>query len=245
MAPGRNWITMSATFASMVYSPAVYAEAGDCVGFRSVGPDASISLGVVSKSTPRLNFIKNASAQKGCPSSIPACQESGYLVPGDRIIVSTIENGFVCADYVNTKGFARAGWLPRSAITLLPERRSLRLDSWIGQWKGGPEQSISIKTTPQPGAVRVRGEASFGAFEPSARSPEALVSTGEIDAVLTPTGNILAFTMGNGTTLPYDQGDEYDCRVRMRLLGSFMLVEDNRKCGGINVSFSGAYRRKK
>jgi hypothetical protein len=49
--------------------------------------------------------------------------------------------------------------------------------------------------------------------------------------------------MGTNATLPYDQGEEVDCRVRMRRLGSFLLVEDNRRCGGINVSFSGIYQR--
>ena len=44
-------------------------------------------------------------------------------------------------------------------------------------------------------------------------------------------------------TLPYEAGDDLDCRARMRLIGPYLLVADNGQCGGLNVSFSGAYRR--
>jgi xylose isomerase len=39
--------------------------------------------------------------------------------------------------------------------------------------------------------------------------------------------------------------DGYPCRVRMRLLLPYLIVADNGACGGMNVSFSGVYRRQK
>lgn len=69
--------------------------------------------------------------------------------------------------------------------------------------------------------------------------------TGEVAATAHLAGGILAFTMGeDGRTLPYDAGNEFTCRVRMLRRGAYLLIRDNNACGGVNVSFSGFYRRK-
>jgi len=59
-----------------------------------------------------------------------------------------------------------------------------------------------------------------------------------------PANGRLAFAMVGEATKPYDRGDEYDCKVKMRRFADYLLVEDNRMCGGANVRFTGAYRRK-
>lgn len=38
-----------------------------------------------------------------------------------------------------------------------------------------------------------------------------------------------------------DAGDA-QCEVRMRRVGRYLMVDDNRNCGGENVSFPGVYR---
>jgi hypothetical protein len=228
---------------SAIIATTAHAQAGDCNGFRNLEAETTISLGVVNAGTPRVNFIKSASAERTCPNSGNDCRDKGYLVPGDQVIVSSTEHDFACVDYINAKGLGRAGWLPRSAISPLPDRAS-GLEDWAGQWAGGPEQAISIKKGSRRGEIKIDGEASYGSLDPE-RAKRGAVNVGEIEAVVKPAGASLAFTMGDDATLPYDQGDTYDCRVRMRLLDPFLLVEDNGNCGGMNVSFSGAYRRKK
>jgi hypothetical protein len=42
---------------------------------------------------------------------------------------------------------------------------------------------------------------------------------------------------------PYEAGGEFDCRVRMWRRGPYLLVWDNNGFGGLNVTFSGFYRR--
>lgn len=166
-------------------------------------------------------------------------------MPGDKVIVSDIGTDFICADYVNSKGLTRAGWLPRSAIAITPTRTSTGVDDWVGQWRGGPEQQIAIvKAAKSASDLEISGAATYGALDP-ARVKRGAVNLGEISASVAPEGTSLAFTMGDDKTLPYAQGNDYDCRVRMRLLGAFLLVEDNRNCGGMNVSFSGIYRKTK
>lgn len=221
-----------------------HSQSSDCVGFESVGPEATLSLGTVNDSAPKTFFVKGAGLQKSCPNDSAACREKAYLVPGDQVIVSAVGKNFVCGEYVNAKGLVRAGWLPASAITLVPEAAPAGPADWIGRWTGGPEQSISIEKGSQPGLVRIKGDATYGALDPD-RVRRGAVNIGEIEASVKPDRSFLAFTMGDSATLPYSEGDEYDCRVRMRLLGQFLLVEDNRNCGGMNVSFAGAYRRKK
>jgi hypothetical protein len=71
------------------------------------------------------------------------------------------------------------------------------------------------------------------------------VNLGEIDAAFAPTGPALAFTMGTDATLPVTAGDTSDCKVWMRRLGSFLIVDDNMNCGGMNVRFTGVYSRTK
>ncbi|NIX76342.1 hypothetical protein [Microvirga terricola] len=182
--------------------------------------------------------------QKSCPSADAACRDKAYLVSGDQVIVSTAEANFVCADYVNSKGLTRAGWLPRSAIVMQPKPTSARADDWVGQWQGGPEQQISIvKAAKSASDIEISGEATFGALDP-ARVKRGAVNLGEVAATVTPDGASLDFTMGDRETLPYEKGDDDACRVRMRLVGAFLLVEDNRNCGGMNVSFSGIYRKR-
>jgi hypothetical protein len=234
---------MAVPLLSAIVATTAHAEAGDCNGFQNLEAKTTISLGVVNAGMSRVNFIKSASAQKTCPNSSHECRDKGYLVPGDQVIVSSIESGFACVDYINAKGLGRAGWLPRSAISLLPERAS-GPEGWAGQWTGGPEQMISIEKGSRAGEIKIGGEASYGSLDPE-RARRGAVNIGEIDAVVKPSGASLAFTMGDNAALPYDKGDTYDCRVRMRLLDPFLLVEDNGNCGGMNVSFSGAYRRRK
>jgi hypothetical protein len=108
----------------------------------------------------------------------------------------------------------------------------------------GPEQSIDVEKGPRPGEVKIKGEATYGLLDP-ARVARGAVNSGEIEGIVKPEGSSLAFTMGDDKTLPYTEGDDYACRVRMRLLGPFLVVVDNNNCGGMNVSFTGAYRRKK
>jgi hypothetical protein len=244
MRSGTARITAAtAMFTGALYAFDVRADAVDCNGFREIEPGAGISLGVIKSGARRVHFLKNASEQKSCPGSSPECHEKDFVRPGDRIIASIAEGEFLCADHVNSRGVRRSGWLPRAAINLLPERTPPRV-GWVGQWTGGPEQAITIAPTPRAGEFRFKGEASFGAFESGRPNREAIVSTGELEGRAKPSGNFVAFTTGNDGTLPYDQGDEYDCRVKMRRLGPFLLVEDNGRCGGINVSFSGMYLRR-
>ena len=45
--------------------------------------------------------------------------------------------------------------------------------------------------------------------------------------------------------LEVKSGDEtYDCKVHLRLVREYLVVYDNKMCGGMNVNFDGVYLKK-
>ena len=215
------------------------ADAGDCNGWADLAVATKISLASVS--APKANFIKGASEQAGCPNVTAACARKGFVVAGNQLIVSGHENGFACVQYVNARGLETTGWLPADSLTDVPQVPTSTKD-WTGSWSGGPEQTISISAGTAPMMLGLHGDATFGAQDP-ARVKRGAVNIGEFDALVKLQGDSLSFTIGDdGKTIAYDKGDELACRIRMRRLGPFLMVEDNRQCGGNNVSFTGDYR---
>ena len=57
---------------------------------------------------------------------------------------------------------------------------------------------------------------------------------GEIDFLGEPVLDLLEIGDGN---------EKYDCRVRLRRVGNYLLVSDNLNCGGANVTFNGVYSK--
>jgi hypothetical protein len=69
------------------------------------------------------------------------------------------------------------------------------------------------------------------------------IRNGVIEAQTTPQNDTIAFV--NDGSVPFENMDEQGCRVRMQRIGPWLVVEDNRDCGGYGVTFSGLYRRTK
>ncbi|MBV9076797.1 MAG: hypothetical protein JO048_04870, partial [Methylobacteriaceae bacterium] len=86
------------------------------------------------------------------------------------------------------------------------------------------------------------GDATWGAFDPG-RARRGAVNVGEIEAEWAPAGPTLAFALAEAGPVPVAQGDEADCKVWLARLGPYLVVADNLRCGGANVSFRGVYRR--
>jgi hypothetical protein len=213
-------------FTVFLAAPALHAEGlglGEtALSARAVGPEVA-----------RSSFLKDGD---GCPGEAAACRRSAYLVPGDVVVLGETAGAYGCVSFIGEGGRASTGWMALSALRPVPEVPA----DWAGQWQSGPEQSIAI--TQEGGKLRLRGDATWGASDP-ARVRRGGVNIGEFTARAAPEGNRLAFTAGE-ETLPYEGGDDYDCRLRMERLGPYLAVRDTGNCGGHNVSFTGLYRRK-
>lgn len=224
-----------------------FAEDAGCFHFGyelgDLDADGVVSLGRINNLSPRVNFVKREVFQKGCPNSSAACKDKAYLTPGDEVVISGGSRHFVCASYANRKGAVTDGWLPRAAVSIVREEPIALPYGWIGTWQSGPEQTIVIEAGAEQGKLKIEGDASWGASDPG-RAARGAVNIGELGGEAPLHGASLSFGMGENGTLSYEEADEYDCRVQMRRIGSYLLVKDNNMCGGHNVTFTGIYRRR-
>lgn len=246
MPQRRNMRAAAIALLSFAWAGPSFAESGGCFHFgyelKDLDAESAVSLGRINDRSPRVNFVKREVLQKGCPNASAACRDKAYLVPGDEVVISGGSGDFVCASYAGRTGAVTEGWLPRAAVSLVREPPIEQPESWIGRWRSGPEQTIVIEAAAGQGRLKIKGDATWGAYDPG-RVARGAVNIGQLDGEAPLRRAGLSFGMGENGTLPYDEADEADCRVQMRRLGPYLLVKDNGMCGGHNVTFTGIYRR--
>ena len=221
---------------------AAFSEPGQCNGWENLRADTKIGLAKVT-SGPRANFIKDATEENGCPNATAACLRESFLVTGDEVITSARQDDYVCAQYVTAKGLATTGWLPAAALSAVPATPAVSTKDWDGTWTGNVEQIIRVSPGAAYQMVAIDGQATFGALDPE-RIKRGAVNSGSFSVRLRIRGDSAGFALDdNGASKPWSDGTPDECRIAMRRLGAFLLVEDNGLCGGHNVSFTGNYRR--
>ena len=156
-----------------------------------------------------------------CPDGA-TCRRKAYVIGGDEVITSHGYGDFVCAWYQPAKGSETVGWIRKDQLRSVagPERPA----SFAGEWVYG-ESNLSIGHI-GAGALSVKGNAFWKGLGDN-------IHIGEVDAQASPVDRLL--------TVKGD--DEYECSMRIRAVGDFLVVTDNKKCGGVNVTFDGVYRK--
>jgi hypothetical protein len=204
-------------------------------------PDGDwVALAMIGKELPRVGFVSPSTEKlPECPSATPACRLTSYVVPGDRVLVGDPVDGFRCATFRSSNGRDTSGFLPSAAL-IDQSTASPVLADWGGRWVRDDEASIIIKV--DGAALTVNGQATWGAHDPE-RVKRGGINTGDIHTVATPRGNLIAIGSGYDGTNPPDVSNVNDCLARLRLFGTYLAVEDNSGCGGMNVTFTGIYSR--
>ena len=107
--------------------------------------------------------------------------------------------------------------------------QSSEKNAWSGTWKFYGSE-IKIVPTGKTDVYKITGNA----FWQGLRKDNVHVGELDGDAKL------------DEAILKYSEGDldEYACKITMRLVDRFMIASDNNNCGGVNVTFSGVYRKK-
>jgi hypothetical protein len=210
------------------------AQADDrvCAGAQfSDGP--TLRIGQIAADAPHVDFVRNGDIRLRCPSVEPGCRDKAFLVARDLVVIGRRLDEFVCVDYWTAKS-ARSGWLP--AIALSPAKVSINPVDWSGDWRR-TEADITIKNT--GGKLQAEGHATYGSLDP-ARVKRGAVNLGEFSGPL-----VLAEGQGTFADKAVDQNkpDSSGCRIRMARAQESLFVQDNGQCGGMNVSFTGLYRR--
>lgn len=215
--------TLSAICTVFAFSTASMAVPFDC-GSQGFDPQRNpdsikyIDTGLAAVTGPGKAFFSN------CPAA--GCSVQSYLLPGDTVVTGEERPGWVCALFPNQRG-GTFGWLPAGRLKPLPLDADPPLAVWMGKWQMHKDANIEIKTA--AGRLSVHGMAFW------IGSPEN-VHDGELSGTGTPKHGILE--------LREPKADQYSCAATLQLIGPYLMVEDNGMCGGMNVSFTGLYRRK-
>ncbi|MGY4395232.1 hypothetical protein ACVWZA_000393 [Sphingomonas sp. UYAg733] len=220
MSVSRWWLTLLLlTMASIATAQTDYAADAAAM--------SKLSLARVSKAAK--TYLLHGKDRAGCPANSVRCRRAAYLVTGDPVLIDASAGAFVSVNYVAASGTMTQGWLPATAVTRvapLPPGSA----AWRGNWQRD-EASIDIKPTKRPGRLNIDGTASWGTHDPE-RVERGGIHTGELNGEATPVGDRLSITDGPD-----------GCAAWLRLVGPYLVVTDNLQCGGVNVSFSGIYRR--
>lgn len=156
-----------------------------------------------------------------CPDAA-SCRLKTYIVSGDQIVVNRRRNGYACAWFAPAKGAATVGWIRESDLAFPEMLHDASVRTWLGEWTYG-ENGIEFTENKLPDNVNVTGSATWEGLGDN-------VHVGELDGRYEPKNGLIEYSDGD---------DQYDCKATMRLLGSFLIVADNFRCGGVNVTFSG------
>ncbi len=222
-------------------SAALAADDRWCSGVSEDAETSAIRIGRVTGKSTRVNFISNpgdTEKTQDCPSASAECRRTAFVVPGDNVLVDAVTGDFACVSYLSPGAVESGGWLPVASLELAAAVATPGLPEWVGSWKR-VEAGISLKLVNSE--IQANGQATYGAADRN-RVKSGAVNTGAFSGVAKAQGNMLAFG-GNydGGAPPGDIAD--DCNVRLRLFGRYLVAQDNRRCGGVNVSFSGVYVR--
>ena len=163
--------------------------------------------------------------KEDCPKSA-GCRTKTYLVEGDVVVVNRKRDRFACAWYTPPKGSPTVGWIETSDLHFGEMLVDVSPEAWAGEWTFG-KSSIEFTPAAEKGFLNVSGNATWEGIG-------ANVHVGEIEGTYSPKDGLIEYSEGN---------DEYDCRMTMRLLGTHLIVADNLQCGGVNVTFSGVYKK--
>ncbi|WP_131194899.1 hypothetical protein [Lichenihabitans psoromatis] len=234
----RRWIDKRFALAFMMAVVAVPSDAcADCVWSDVAVNEPRVA--VVRSETPRTQFVQIDALVHGCPSEKPECQQRAFLVAGDVVLIGPTQGAYTCSGFLGRRGPSTIAWLPTAALAPLTNDQQSPTD-WAGHWVA-PEQTITIANG-SSGALIVTGDATWG--DTPDRRRLGSVHTGELAGTMRADKGVLAFAMGDENhTLPFGAGDEFTCSARMVQRGPYLVVRDNKACGGANVSFSGFYRR--
>jgi hypothetical protein len=162
--------------------------------------------------------------REDCPDG-KNCRRKNYLVPGNEIIVSRSLGGYACSWFQPSRTSETVGWIKIDDLEWIETDQKPADRDWVGEWRFY-DNKLLISKSGKPGIFAVTGDAIW-------KGPGDNVHVGELDHAAERTGNKL------------ELGSAEDCAVSMQLVGKYLIVSDNLKCGGTNVTFSGVYRKKR
>ncbi len=202
------------------------ADADLCRNGRFPAQETTFGLAKV-VGAPRVSLRSDSPP---CPNDSDACRGHAYVVRGDTVLTGVTSGEFVCAFFPGPGG-GSAGYVRNNEIASQPPAATTPLTAWIGTWRNGDN---SIVLSRDGARLKASGEAYWPSANPSPKDRPGGPNMGDMGGTAMPSGNTVLFAS--------DNPDE--CRVKLTLLSPFLLAADNSNCGGMNVSFTGVYRKR-
>jgi hypothetical protein len=163
------------------------------------------------------------------------CRTRSYVVPGDMLVTAPEPGDLVCAVFPNKRGGTK-GWIPSGFLSPAPVEANPPLAAWAGKWQLHEDAEIEIRV--EGDALAVKGQAFWMSGAPG------VIHDGELTGRNKPQGDSLSLpNPADYDKLESAANPEYVCAATLRLVGPYLVVRDNLRCGGLNVSFAGVYRR--
>jgi len=241
-------IVAAAGIVAVVWCDPALADDKPCYGMPALGVDAGVIpyLAIVTRGD-RARFVKGGE-QAGCPNAGAACATRAFVVGGDAVVISATAGEYACATFTGPgpKAVSTSGFLPRTRLVAPPPEVPVNASTaWAGTWRSGDEQTITIRPKPD-GRIVIKGDATWGAHDPE-RVKRGGVHVGDLSAEVSVADGAAAFTIdSDGVIKPFDlklPADSDVCRVKLWRLGPYLVAVDNLRCGGMNVTFTGVYRK--
>ncbi len=166
------------------------------------------------------------------------CKLETAVPAGWPVAVHEAKGPWTCIWYENHSWGAGPGWMLTSRLQAMVIDPKPPLSAWTGTWtflgakpnrrkKESPQNSfLAIRHRQKGEELRVSGEA----YYESEIDGRPIRQWAGVEGSAKPDGNSLHVTDGV-------------CEVDMKLIGSFLVVDDNHGCGQLNARFRGFWQR--
>lgn len=191
-----------------------------------LGPGSAESLDTWS------HTLKPCSPEKG------DCEPSGTVRAGLPVVVHEVREGWACVwteDY--WKGSGRV-WMRADRLKEIAADPHPPLSSWVGTWRlvgakpiptkreTAENDRLVITKSEKAGVLHIAGKAYWDAdFD-----GQPVVHRASVNGMAKPEGNRLRVT-------------QYDCEVNLKLIGGYLLAQDNLYCGQLNARFGAIWQK--
>jgi len=155
----------------------------------------------------------NCDSSKGCFSL--------KIDPGSPVLIYRNNGEWTCGYGVDRRG-AGPAWFRTKDLRPLKFTAVPPIEDWYGVWKGG-EDRMAISASKNAGELRFVGNAIW-------QGANGNEHFGDAKGNAVPSGNRLHVVDGG-------------CVIDLTLVGKYILADDNQGCGGMNVRFSGFWKR--
>ncbi len=225
---------------------ALFVFSMPALAFMDCIPRPGLDGGYVARivTAPKLNFI-GADGKKS----------RSYVVEGDEVLTFKNELNQTCVVYLSEKNAKMSYGLVDETMLRVIQAQDLPLKAIFGHWTNGLAE-VKISPAATADKVSVLAAAVFKQYhsetDDTAEYTGEIIGSNGLPLEVQRTGNKFGFTQGDADSIGNKIIGDYrpvssrkpddGCAAKFELVSNrYLYVEDNQRCGGLNISFTGLY----